>query len=191
MQHYTKGMATATAPMTSEQFLALPQQYDASGNRIKEELIAGEIVRMANPSQLHDIIKNQICRLLLAFLAAHPELGLDTFVEIAYDVSGTDTFAPDVSVVRSARLRQPGERIIPRAPEIAIEVVSPSDTYVHIKAKIRAYLSNGSRAVWVAYPEAKSVEVHTAAGMRELSGEAVIADELLPQFSSPVSAFFE
>lgn len=177
--------------MTSEQFLALPQQYDANGNRIKEELIAGEIVAMARPSQLHDIVKNRICRLLLAFLTARRELGLEAFVEIAYEVTETDTFGPDVSVVRSARLLREGERIIPGAPEIAIEVVSPTDTYVHLKSKIRAYLANGSGAVWVAYPEEKLIEVHTTDGMREIKGEQILANELLPEFSQPAASFFE
>ena len=56
---YTQGMATlTTGVITSEQFLAMPEQYDANGNRIKDELIRGETVLMASPSQRHDIVKN-------------------------------------------------------------------------------------------------------------------------------------
>ena len=50
----------ATALLTSEQYLALPEEFDQNGNRIKGELIGGEVVKMPPPSQLHDWIKNRI-----------------------------------------------------------------------------------------------------------------------------------
>ncbi len=178
--------------MTSQQFLALPQQYDANGNRIKEELIAGEMVAMATPSQLHDIVRGEINNARAVYLAAHGKVvNLRVYPEPAFQVTEESVLVPDVSVVAVARLRRQGERIISGAPEIAIEAVSPTDTYIHLKSKIRAYLANGSGAVWIAYPEAKSVEAHTAQGVREFSGDAVIADELLPEFSQPISAFYE
>ena len=112
-------------------------------------------------------------------------------MEIAYQVSEFDAFTPDVSLIRRDRLLRKGERILTGAPEIAVEVVSPTDTMVNVKAKIRTYLANGSRAVWVAYPDERLIEVHTSEGMREVKGDEAIGDPLLPGFSEPVSKFFE
>src|ERR1700691_94173 len=68
-------MATATM-MTSAEFLAQPDEFDQSGNRIKEELIGGETVRKAEPSKRHDLTKNDIGDALAFHLRAHRELGL-------------------------------------------------------------------------------------------------------------------
>lgn len=185
-------MASLTiGAITTEQFLAMPDQYDASGNRVKQELIAGELVCMAHSSQMHDIVKNAICWILREFLRARPELGLSAFVEIAYAVSEIDSLAPDVSVVRTDRLLRSGERIILRAPEIAIEIVSPTDTAANLQSKISAYLTNGSASVWVVYPDQKLVQIHASGSVSQRSGDQSIEDGLLPGFTAALSQFFE
>ena len=77
----------ATTLLTSDQFLALPEEFDQHGNRIKDELIGGEVVKMAFRSLLHDLIKNQINAVLLRYLDSRPELGLRSLVEIGTYVS--------------------------------------------------------------------------------------------------------
>ena len=179
----------ATTIVTSAQFLAMPEEYDQHGNRIKDELIAGEIVRVPPPSLVHDLIKNQISELLQLYFRSQPELGLRPLVEVGFEISAENTLTPDVCIIRKERLLAE-DRIVRGAPEVAIEVISPSDTAVHIKAKVSAYLRSGSQSVWVAYPEDQSVVVHTSSSVRELKGEQIIDDSLLPGFSTPVSAFF-
>src|SRR5580658_1718694 len=119
-------MATTTL-ITSAEFLARPDEFDENGNRIKEELIGGEIVPMPHASKRHDITKNWIGRILFRYLDANPGQGLTALIEAGFLVAETDTFAPDVAVVRKERLAEEG-RLINGAPEIAIEVVSPTDT---------------------------------------------------------------
>jgi Uma2 family endonuclease len=180
----------ATTLLTSDQFLALPEEFDQHGNRIKDELIGGEVVKMPPASLIHDLIKNQINELLLAYLAANPQLGLKSLVEIGAQVSDADAFIPDVSIVRRSRL--PGDtRVFQGSPELAIEVVSPSDTAKHLERKVDAYLQGGAMSVWVVFPEARSVTVHTCESVRKLKADQSITDPLLPGFSSPVAAFFE
>jgi Uma2 family endonuclease len=180
----------ATTLLTSDQFLAMPEEFDQHGNRIKDELIGGEVVKMAFPSLPHDLIKNQINAMLLRYLDSRPELGLRSLVEIGTHVSDYDAFMPDVSIVKRTRLTVVG-RVFQGAPELAIEVVSPSDTAKHLKRKVDAYLEAGSKSVWIVYPEARSVMIHTADSVRELKGDQPITDPLLPGFSTPVAAFFE
>ena len=180
----------ATTLLTSDQFLAMPEEFDQYGNRIKDELIGGEVVKMAFPSLPHDLIKNQINAMLLRYFDRRPELGLLSLVEIGTHVSNYDAFMPDVSIVLRSRLS--GEdRVFQGSPELAIEVVSPSDTAKHLKRKVDAYLEAGSKSVWIVYPEAHSVMVHTRDSVRELRGDQSITDPLLPGFSTPVAAFFE
>ena len=180
----------ATTLLTSDQFLALPEEFDQYGNRIKDELIGGHVVKMAQPSYFHDRIKNRISRLLILYLHANPQLPFDAVVETGAQVSDYDTFVPDVAIVRTGE--QPlSSRIYRGAPEIAIEVVSPTDTAKHLKRKIDAYLEGGAKSVWVVFPEARSVEVYRADQRQSLKENDPIDDPLLPGFSSPVAAFFE
>lgn len=180
----------ATSLLTSDQFLALPEEFDPNGNRIKIELIGGEVVHVPPASLLHDLIKNKIHELLLDFLRANPQLGLRSLVEIGAQVSGADAFIPDVCVVKRSSLSRDA-RIFQGSPEIAIEVVSPSDTAIHLKQKVHAYLKGGAKSVWVIYPEERSVEVYCEGLMHELTADQSITDPLLPGFSAPVSAFFD
>jgi Uma2 family endonuclease len=181
-------MATATL-LTSEQFLALPDEFDPSGNRIKDELIAGEVIKMPLASGRHDLRKNHIARILGRYLDNSPQLGLDVLVEIAFKVSQYDTLTPDVLVIRAERVRALKSRLIEGAPDIAIEVISPTDTASGIKKKIKAYLENGASTVWIFYDDG-SVMVHSASQVRELQGEQKLQDPLLPDFSVTVSSFF-
>jgi len=167
----------------------MPEELDQNGNRIKDELIAGEVVKMPLAGWFHDRIKTRIGRALRRYFDAQPETGLEEMVEMGFDVSERDVFQPDVSVVRSDRFPSP-TRVLKRAPEIAIEVVSPSDTASHIKAKISSYLQNGASSVWIVYPEDRSVVVHFSDQVREFKADQVIADPMLPGFTTPVSDFF-
>jgi Uma2 family endonuclease len=180
----------ATTLLTSDQFLALPEEFDPYGNRIKDELIGGEVVIVPPASLIHDLIKNRINELLISYLGANPLLGLRSLVEIGAQVSDTDAFIPDVSVVQRGRLASQ-TRVFQGSPELAIEVVSPSDTAKHLERKVDAYLQGGAKSVWVVFPEARSVTVHAHESVYKLKGDQSITDPLLPGFSVPVAAFFE
>ena len=56
-----------------------------------------------------------------------------------------------------------------RAPELCIEVVSPSNSRKELSEKTRGYLAAGAEEVWIIYPRSKRCEVHTRAGLRERS----------------------
>lgn len=183
-------MATSTGQMTVEQYLALPEQCDTNGNDVKSELIAGEIFLAPLPSLRHDLLKNQICDVLRSFLGERPDSGLRAFVQMGFAVTEVDALIPDVCVIAKSRLQETTSKVLTGAPEIAIEVLSPSDTVFHFRRKIDTYLSNGSRTVWAVYSEERSIQVYTKDGARELKGEQVIEDKTLPGFSHPVSSFF-
>ena len=145
---------------------------------------------MSPPLRVHDLIKNKINQTILIYLQANRQLKLRTLVAIGYEVSIHDTFVPDVSVINRDRLGGEG-RVIRGAPDLAIEVVSPSDTANHLKNKVDAYLHNGAKTVWVVFPDSRSVMIHTLDSVRELKADQKIEDALLPGFSAAVSEFFE
>jgi Uma2 family endonuclease len=143
---------------------------------------------MPDASKRHDITKSNIAETLILYLHAYTGSRLKVLIEAGFVVAEQDTLAPDVAVVRIERLAEEG-RLINGAPEIAIEVVSPTDTVGGIRKKIKAYLGHGAVSVWIFYEEG-SIAVHTATGVRELTGDQPLEDPLLPGFSVPVSKFF-
>lgn len=180
----------ATTLLTSDQFLALPQEFDEHGNPVYYELIHGEVVPMARPAQRHQIIQSNILDALVVYLHSHQTLGLKAFPDAEYVVSGIDEFIPDVSVLAVSRLNPAKETYVHGAPELAIEVVSPNESAAHLRLKTDAYLANGSHSVWIVFPEVRSVMIYTRDSIHELKSDQPITDPLLPGFSSPVSTFF-
>lgn len=76
---------------------------------------------------------------------------------------------------------------IPFAPDIAVEVLSPSESAIEVRRKVREYLRGGAREVWVLDHANGEVLVETGAGIRVLQGADVLESPLLPGFSAPVS----
>jgi Uma2 family endonuclease len=181
----------ATTLLTSDQFLALPEEYDQNGNPLHRELINGEVVSMPHAAQRHDIIRGNILRVLNIYLHTNIGLGLVVLPDTEFVVDANDTYIPDSCLIAINRLSPGKHTYIQGAPELAIEVVSPSESAAYLRIKTAAYLANGSQSVWIVFPEVRSVMVYTRDSLREVTGEQAVTDPLLPGFSSPVAAFFE
>ncbi len=101
---------------------------------------------------------------------------------------------PDTSFVAAGRLpndRTP-EGYITVAPDIAVEVVSPNETYEEIEAKVAEYRSAGVKLVWVISPKSKTVLIRRANGTCEELGEAgaLSGEGVLPGFTCAVADLF-
>ena len=158
------------------------------------ELVDGKVVELSPANDEHSGISINIGT---AFNNYSRQRGFgQAGVEAGYILlSGPDTVrGPDVSfrlVPRSTRRQSVG--FLAGAPDIAVEVVSPSNTAAEMERKVAEYLAAGSQRVWVAYPASRTVIVHRADGtIINYTGDDVITDEeLLPGFSLPLSEIFE
>jgi Uma2 family endonuclease len=79
---------------------------------------------------------------------------------------------------------------IPGAPDIAVEVISPSERSVDSQAKVQAYLRYGAQEVWQVFPRSRTVVVHRGATSTTLSESDAITSPLLPGFSLAVTGVF-
>jgi len=79
------------------------------------------------------------------------------------------------------------------APDLAVEVVSWSESAADVQEKVRDYLHAGTALMWIVYPRSRQVVVHTADGVaRTLSGDdALLSDDVLPGFRCTVTEIFE
>lgn len=77
-------------------------------------------------------------------------------------------------------------------PDLAVEVLSPSDDPVDVQQKVRDYLDAGARLVWLVAPQARTVTVYRSDGSaRFVRGEnALDGEDVLPSLVIPLAAMF-
>ncbi|MBI4339512.1 MAG: Uma2 family endonuclease [Chloroflexi bacterium] len=181
--------------MTQQQTLLTVEDFYRlySGKEGHYELVEGEVVKMAPPGFQHGEIALKIGSLLLAHAQQH-RLGR-VGVEAGFILGPGTVRGPDVAFVRQERIPAGGgpQAFFNGPPDLAVEVVSPSDTAAQIEMKVHDYLRSGVAQVWVAYPEGKRVHVYTKDGkaLRYESGDALPGGDLLPGFSVAVREIFE
>ena len=176
------------AGITPEDLLRMPDavSYELVDGKLVERHVSMESSRVA--LRIGRILGNEAERTGECTVYP-PDLGYQCFPDDPRKVR-----KPDVWAIRKEKLAALGvgdRGYSPIPADLAIEVVSPSDTEKHLTRKIDAYLRGGSKSVWVVFPEARSVMVHTQGSVRALKVNQSIEDPLLPGFSCPVAAFFE
>jgi Uma2 family endonuclease len=178
-------MATK-ALLTVEDFVRLPESVD--GQDVRYELVEGELITVSPGMLPHNLIRDTILTILRAFVTSRK---LGTVVsEQAFQLSQRTIRVPDVAFVRSGR-RLATDRPIEGAPDLAVEVVSPSNTPREIDRRISDYFAAGCQRVWVVYPEEKEVYIHGLAGVTRRGGDDLLEEaEMLPGFSANVSELF-
>ncbi len=155
------------------------------------ELIEGEIVEMPPPGDRHGVVASELHR-LIANHVVNTDLG-DVVFETGFILSANTVCAPDVGFLAKARLTPMTGKYYPVAPDLAVEVVSPSDSPGPLRRKVALYLRNGARAVWVVYPNERFVDVYHADGMVNTyeGDETLDGGDILPGFSVRVSDIFQ
>jgi Uma2 family endonuclease len=170
--------------MSGLQFDALPYE---EGRRW--ELLEGDPIEVPSPTPRHQAKVFNILMALRQYLA--PGKGV-AFADIEFALSDLSRLRPDVCVLLAeARQLDPDRVPVPGAPNIAIEVISPTERAVESHDKVLAYLRNGAAEVWQIFPKSRTVEIHKGAGSTTLDATQNIVSSLLPGFDVPAACFFE
>ncbi len=169
--------------MTLEEFL----ENDVEGY----EYIKGELVQMPDASRRHGEVNMNIIHYLYSYVRQH-KLGRMYPAETSFKV-GERVLKPDVAFVSTERLTGDEDKGLPIPPDLAIEVVSPTDILSRVVDKVLAYLDAGTRCIWVVEPKMKTVTVYqSATNIKILTCEDTLTGEdVVPGFSCPVELLFE
>jgi hypothetical protein len=84
--------------------LALPDEFDQWGNRIRDELIQGEVVKHPIQPLSHDLSRTNVAESLIRYLDVNKHLELTVLITTGFQVSKYDTFVPGVSLVENKQL---------------------------------------------------------------------------------------
>lgn len=154
----SSNMAAATHLMTVKEFRKIPKD----SGPVYHELRHGELVAVTRPKLKHSLIQRSLRRLFEAI--AEPGSLVD--VEIAFrPLPEHELWVADVAYISAERFREADpEDNIRGAPELVIEVLSPSNTVAEIYEKEQICLLNGAREFWVVDADRRQVKVSTPDG---------------------------
>ena len=160
-----------------------------NANRILE-LIDGELVEKTasfTPSE----IAMTIGFYFKGYLIENP-IGYLTAADGGYILDDDNTFIPDVGYISKSRLPERPSREAPVAPDLAVEVKSPTDRKRDMRLKADKYLAFGTKMVWLVFPEDQDVEVYEPDKDVVNVGIDGILDggTVLPGFQLPVRKIF-
>lgn len=183
---------------TIEEFsnLDLPDE-DENGNPLQYELIGGRVVpKQSGPSGEHGDIVTRLSSKLDYFAgvsAGEKRVG-KVYSGASCNLGNDSNTIPDVCFVLDGRTPPKFKGSIPIAPDLVIEVNSPSDTTEKIQEKIELYQAAGVGLIWSVYMLAKFVVIYRQNDpdikFVNITGE-LAADNILPDFSLPVRLLFE
>lgn len=164
----------ATAKMTGAEFDALP--YDEER---QWELLEGDLIEVPSATPKH---QKMVTNLLLSFVPylRHDALGR-VYPDVEFALSNNTRLRPDVAVLLGDNWSNLDEDKIPvlGAPDIAIEIISPSERTLESARKVQAYLRHGVQEVWQVFPLDRYVLIYTSTSPLIILGEE-------DSFSSPL-----
>ncbi len=190
-------MATLVAPkksrlrlqrkrkLTEEEFLSLP-----SDGR-KCELVDGEAKEVPTGHR-HDVIA---MRLVTRLGLSAEKRGYVAGSQAGFRMVSGNVRCPDVAFTLKERLQEgkPSVGFEDFAPDLAVEVVSPSEDEADLLRKVGEYFASGSQMVWLLFPEKRVVKVFTAPFEMTTLGEndELTGGSLLPEFRVRVGELFD
>jgi Uma2 family endonuclease len=161
--------------------------YEVVDGEIREKIAGVREIQIA--SLLHGflfifLVQNKLGRVVIEMIFR---------IDVAKDLQRR----PDVAFV--SRQTWPLNRSAPDVPvwdiipDLAIEVVSPTNRAVEVQRKIHEYLDAGVRGVWVIYPEQKKIYIYASPTKIQVLqlGDELDGGDLLPGFKLPLTALFE
>ena len=178
---------TETRLITGEELLSLPDLGPC-------ELIDGRIVPMSPTNVEHAYLENQAGWFLEMFVRPR-KLGWVLVGEVGiYTRRNPDRVrAADVAFISRQRLpRRPRRGYLEVAPELVIEIMSPTDSWEEARSKVEEYFAIGVERVWLVEPDNQTVVVFTSKTQFQTFkvGDTLRGEGLLAGFELPVADLF-
>jgi len=176
--------------LTDAEFMAL----NRDGHRY--EIVNGELIDMGNRSAKH----GYVCSILMILLGGYvhsQKLGAMFDSSTAFKMKSGNKRSPDVSFMAKERLQgldDLPDGFLEGAPDLAVEILSPSNTVEEIHNKLVEYFDNGARLVWVIHPKEQYVLVYRSAQEPDRllkSVDSLDGEDIVPEFTLAVAELFQ
>ncbi|MBP90517.1 MAG: hypothetical protein CMJ64_28050 [Planctomycetaceae bacterium] len=181
-------MSSSTTLITAEQLIRMP-------NLGRCELINGEIIEMNAADAEHGVIIVRLSWRLGQYIE-ETGLGVAFGAETGFIVErDPDTVrAPDIAFISQDRCPTDGvpKEFWPGAPDLAVEVMSPSDTAAEVHEKAGMWIAAGTKLVWIVSPKQRTVTVYRPASQPTTLAASDLLDgeDVVPGFQRSVAEIF-
>ncbi len=172
-------------------------QSQPGGAEYNYELVAGELIEMSPVNLLHYWLASEISGEIRDYLKQHDLGYVGAEGGFSPPQDRYTLLAPDVAFVSKDRMPQPlPQTLAGFMPDLAVEIMSPSNTLRQLREKAAIYLRNGTQLVWIVIPDQKGIEVcrltEDGAIKVEVIGidGALSGEDILPGFKLPVRELF-
>ncbi|MEI6234028.1 MAG: Uma2 family endonuclease [Planctomycetota bacterium] len=181
-------MLTLAKKWTERELLRLPKEDG------KYELVDGDLVLMSPAHFDH----GTICASMTIRLGAYvleKKLGIIAEGQTGFWMANGNLRSPDISFISIATLSKL-ERLptgfFKGAPDLAVEVFSPSERTKQLNGKIADYFASGTKLVWVIYPKSRSARIYRKPNAKRLIGEdeKLDGEDVVPGFKVRVGDLF-
>ena len=174
--------------MTAEELLAMPD------DGYRYELVRGELIKMPPAGHMSSFREMRVGSRLAVYVDEN-RLGRVYGPSGGFTLAiGPDTvLAPDASFVRQERVDAvgDGDGFFPGAPDLVVEVISPSDRLTAVGRKVEEWLNAGVLVVVVVNPRNRTVQAHTPDGVTELTEtDTLDGGDVVPGWRMPVADIF-
>jgi Uma2 family endonuclease len=182
-------MSTTTELLTADDLWRRPNDH------MRHELVRGELRTMAPAGGEHGFIGMQLSAQLAIYVRRH-KLGVVVGAETGFVLThNPDTVrAPDAAFISQMRIPTTGipKKFWPGAPDLAVEVVSPSDKLREVEEKVDDWLAAGTAMVWVINPKRRRVTVYRPPRSVTIltADEQLDGQDIVPGFHCPVGELF-
>lgn len=142
-------------PRTVQEYLTMPEGAPYF------QFINGKVIEMAAPILVHQQIISNL-NIYLGFFIKQHQLGILYPAPVDVYFTETDCFQPDLAFVSKERSEiLKNRKNIKGAPDLVVEVLSPSTGYYDLSHKKMVYEQEGVREYWLVYPDERRVEIYT------------------------------
>lgn len=175
--------------MTADELFAI------RADNFRCELVRGELRRTPLAVAEHGMICVNVIMLLGWHIKQHKlGIGLGTGAGFKLGSNPDTVCAADAAFISRKRIPESGitETFWPGAPDLAVEVLDPNETYSEVEEKIEDWLMAGTRAVWIVNPKRQSVAVYRSMKdvMHLSEGDELEGGDVVPGFRCKVSEIF-
>jgi len=182
-------------PVRLETELLTVEDYRATPEGARYQLIEGELIMSPSPNLNHQTILRNLSQILNSYLTTHP-IGKYYFAPLDVYLSDHDVVQPDFLFVTNARLNILAEDGLHGAPDLAIEVLSPSTAQIDKKSKRILYARHGAKELWLVDPLLLQIQVYdfardTAKPVRLVEENETLSTPLLPGLTLSAAEVFK
>ncbi len=175
-----------TKEWTVEDFVQLEE------SNLPCELINGELFMSPAPSLTHQVVSSNLNDILKTY--AKKIGGFVAYSPFDVYLDNKNVFQPDLLLVRKQNLAIITERGLQGAPDLAVEIISPSNAFKDRNHKRRLYQKFGVKEYWIVDPGNRTLEIYDFSSEETpilyLVGEGEVTSNLLPGLSFSFADLF-